>query len=134
MITLGGRIRHLISAKRLKQKDLAEMTDIKEPTLSEILSDKKEPSVFKVFAIAKAFDVSVEWLLMGDLTDDEKKRKKERRVDYTQPCISQIIELSNLLDLNQRKKIIKMICLHFDLDESEFECEGENDKYKEDET
>lgn len=131
MITLGGRIRHLISAKRLKQKDLAEMTDIKEPTLSEIISDKKEPSVFKVFAIAKAFDVSVEWLLMGDLTDDEKKRKKERRVDYTQPCISQIIELSNLLDLNQRKKIIKMICLHFDLDESEFECEGENDRYKE---
>ena len=130
MITLGGRIRHLISAKRLKQKDLAEMTDIKEPTLSEIISDKKEPSVFKVFAIAKAFDVSVEWLLMGDLTDDEKKRKKERRVDYTQPCISQIIELSNLLDLDQRKKIIKMICLHFDLDESEFECEGENDKYK----
>ena len=131
MITLGGRIRHLISAKRLKQKDLAEMTDIKEPTLSEILSDKKEPSVFKVFAIAKAFDVSVEWLLMGDLTDDEKKRKKERRVDYTQPCISQIIELSNLLDLDQRKKIIKMICLHFDLDESKFECEGENDRFKE---
>jgi len=66
---LGSRIRSIMEKKSVKQTDLAEKTGIPKSTLNEIINSNKEPSVYKIFAIAKYFDVSIEWLLTGNGQD-----------------------------------------------------------------
>lgn len=109
MLKMSTRINHLLSVKHMSQKKLSDITGIMTSTLSGIIKYDKEPLSGNLFLIAKALDVSMEWLFTGDLTDNEEKRRKEKRIDYIQPCMSNIIEISVNLHQSERKKILKML-------------------------
>ena len=74
MNTLGERIQSLMNNKGLKAPKLADLTGVNLQTLYGYIGDKKkDPSVHNIYAIAKHFNVTIEWLLNGDKPIDEKQ-------------------------------------------------------------
>lgn len=59
---LGKRIRHLRRAKGMTQEELAFESKIDYSYVNEIEAGKRNPSVERVHAIAKALDVSIKEL------------------------------------------------------------------------
>lgn len=66
MKTLGQKILSLREEKGMKQSELAELIGTTEATLSRYENDKRVPKGETVFKIAKALNVSVEFLLDND--------------------------------------------------------------------
>lgn len=62
--------------KNMKQKELAELTGITEATLSRYENDKREPKGEIVSRIAKALDVTTDFLLNDDITDQKPPIEK----------------------------------------------------------
>ena len=103
MENMGYKIKDIIKRNGIKQKDLAEKINMAKSTLNEIINSDKEPGVYKIFAIAKHLEVSVEYLLVGE------EKKIEQRTDYKSPHMSNIIELSMNLHQSERKKVLKIL-------------------------
>ena len=60
------RIRQLMVSQHLNQKELAEKANITEASLSKYLNGTREPRNDVVFNIAKALNVTVDYLLGND--------------------------------------------------------------------
>lgn len=80
MSGFGARVKSLRKARGLTQGELARAIGIKQPSLSELeQGESKEPSAATLLAVARALQVSAEWLYTGignplgnaNLTDDE---------------------------------------------------------------
>ena len=74
------RLRQAIELRGLRAVDLVELTGIPKNTLSYYLSGKTEPKADRLYALARALNVSEEWLLGYDVsmarTDDQKKNDR----------------------------------------------------------
>ncbi|MDO5724619.1 MAG: helix-turn-helix transcriptional regulator [Flaviflexus sp.] len=69
MPTIIDNIAHAIESRGLSQRDLAELTEISQPTLSRILSGRRPVKAGELIAIAEATGASLEALLdESDLT------------------------------------------------------------------
>ena len=70
MYDFGNRLRYLREANGLSRKELAKKINISEATISRYENDKMRPTLETSFAIAKVFNVSLDWMAgRGKLED-----------------------------------------------------------------
>lgn len=62
-MTIGEKIRFVLSMKRMEQKDLAKMTGITEVSISRYISDKRIPNALALKKICTILGVSADWML-----------------------------------------------------------------------
>ena len=95
-MTIGRNIKLFRTIVGLKQKELAQMIEVKDSYLSSIENDKKEPSLSLLKKISKALDIPLSMLFWEDadnLNDDSignklKKLLIELTKEIHQPSIS----------------------------------------------
>lgn len=58
----SARIRYVMMCDKIKGRELAKKLDIDQSYLSFYLTGRRRPSIDKAVAIAKALDVSLDWL------------------------------------------------------------------------
>ena len=126
MDTLGSRIKELMEEHKIRVPELSDKTGVNAQTIYGYVKDKKaDPSVYNIYAIANFFSVSVEYLIAGNVSEEEGFT--ESRKDYLQPCISTIMKIANKLNHTQRLKLVRVSRDIFDIDEDlVIECKGEN--------
>ena len=65
--TMEGRIRQIMEAKQMSQKEFAECTNISPASLSSIFNGRTRATNNHTLAIHQAFpDVNINWLLFGE--------------------------------------------------------------------
>lgn len=64
-MTLQERIKEQMAEKKINQKELAEMTGLTEASVSKYVNGKREPRIDVILKLAKAFNVSTDYLLQG---------------------------------------------------------------------
>lgn len=64
-MTLQERIKEQMAEKKISQKELAEMTGLTEASVSKYVNGKREPRIDVILKLAKAFNVSTDYLLQG---------------------------------------------------------------------
>lgn len=62
---IGQRIKQLLKSRAQSQKALSQATGIPQSTLSDIIKEKKQPSIDKVQLIADFLQVDLHWLIAG---------------------------------------------------------------------
>lgn len=67
--TIDKRLKILISYFGISQKEMSQMTGIREQTISNYFTAQRDPKVSMIIKIAETFQVSPSWLL-GYGTDD----------------------------------------------------------------
>lgn len=74
---LSTRLQEAMDIRGFRQSDLVDRTGIPKVTISYYMTGKTEPKADRVYAIAKALDISEAWLLGFDVpmyrTDEQKK-------------------------------------------------------------
>ena len=86
--SLGEFIRSQRRLARLSLRELAELTDVSNPYLSQIERGLHEPSVRVLRSISKALNVSAETLLaQAGLLDDDDDATHDRAVPDTETAI-----------------------------------------------
>lgn len=68
--TIGDRIRYCLDLRHMKQRELAEKTELEEVTISRYVNNLRTPSAGSIVAICRALGVSADWLL--GMMEDEK--------------------------------------------------------------
>lgn len=93
-MTVGERLNQIMSERGLKQKDILDKAEpyftnevkISKSDLSQYVSGKTEPRSDKLYILAKALNVSEQWLLgYDDENADDKKLTVEEALDSVMP-------------------------------------------------
>lgn len=63
METLGKNIKQQLKAGRMKQKELARMTGLRDSDISAYIRARREPSLYRLKSIADAIGVAIDDLL-----------------------------------------------------------------------
>lgn len=93
-MTVGERLNQIMSERGLKQKDILDKAEpyftnqvkISKSDLSQYVSGKTEPRSDKLYILAKALNVSEQWLLgYDDEATDDKKLTVEEALDSVMP-------------------------------------------------
>lgn len=74
---IGQRIRVVRKSKYLSQADLAELIDMSVPYISHIETATKQASLNVLVLIANALGVTVDYLLLGNQTNDHAQHRSE---------------------------------------------------------
>jgi transcriptional regulator with XRE-family HTH domain len=70
-LTTGGRIRYMMEVRGMTQTELAARIGVGQAAISNLVTDKsRKPSARTLLAMARAFDISPEWILHGPGTAD----------------------------------------------------------------
>lgn len=93
--TFGENLFALMAAKKITQKELAAAVGVTAATLSSYKNGSKSPTLPVAVAIAKALNVSLDWLCGTKSTDIS-----EREVETYSSAIRLLIELSRMVDIN----------------------------------
>ena len=121
---IGLKIKVILTIRDIQQKEFASSLGILPQTLSGYLNGTRNISILMAKKIAKELNITIDELLVIESKPQEKEEsffdnhKTERRKDYLEPLIHDIIELCKKLDRNQRKKLIDMSIACFDLQEN----------------
>lgn len=93
-MTVGERLNQIMSERGLKQKDILDKAEpyftnevkISKSDLSQYVSGKTEPRSDKLYILAKALNVSEQWLLgYDDEAAEDKKLTVEEALDSVMP-------------------------------------------------
>src|SRR3990167_3641621 len=76
MYGIADRIRRVLEEKSLSQRDLSKILDFTPGYINDILRGRTTPSIRVVERLAKAFNISADWLLTGEEPVYAKKRGK----------------------------------------------------------
>ncbi len=139
---IGERIKNLLKARHLKQKQLAIGAGVSEATMSDILKSKHDPGVHTIRRIAEYLDVDLNWLITGKYLEERRAETNqsvkisgkdihtehihiigngnilyERRADYKPEKMAEIIEKCLSLSPASRDAVIKIIEVYLDIDE-----------------
>lgn len=85
---LGERLKYLRTSRGLSQAQLAKEAKVSQPTIAQIESGKKDPSVETLRKIARVLDVEVASLFAADdifVFDLRRMRRKYNHVDKLSP-------------------------------------------------
>lgn len=87
-MTLGKRIRAIRTSQNLTQKDVAYVTNLTESLISQIETDKVNPSIGSLIAISKALNVHIASLFEEQHEPSPVVRAGERSVVHTKSGIT----------------------------------------------
>jgi transcriptional regulator with XRE-family HTH domain len=145
MSQLGERIKEILNSAHISQKKMAHDLGIPEATISAIIKAKAEPGVFKIKIIADYLGVDLNWLITGKSYDQRIKNGHnqstsiygknirdahisivgdrniiyERRKDYRQDRMAEIIEKCIQLSEANRDAVIKIIDVYLDINKKQ---------------
>jgi transcriptional regulator with XRE-family HTH domain len=97
---MGRRVNEKRKEMRLSQEDVAEMTDVSKQTISLIERGLQEPGAKITAKLAKALNVSADYLLTGERTDADLqilerrlKNMDERQYRFLENVITEFADL-----------------------------------------
>lgn len=99
-MTMGEKINEVLKERKMSQRDLANKIGVDETTLSRYISDSRQPRLDVLIKIARALDVSVEYLI-GTV---EKEDKEETNFNKVKSFVFR--NASNLTD-EQRMELMR---------------------------
>jgi transcriptional regulator with XRE-family HTH domain len=88
--SLGERIRYLRRKRELNQVELAKIAKVSQSTIAQIESGEKDPSISALERIARALDVHISILFVGDdvhVFDLNRLRKRYDQVGKLNPTL-----------------------------------------------
>lgn len=97
-MSLGSRISVLRNKRGLSQEELAKVLKIGKSTLGMYETDRREPSHEMSSKIASYFDVSLDWLITGEI--------KESNLMYED---AEMLQKFNLLKEKDQKYILELM-------------------------
>lgn len=101
----GTRIRTALKIKGMKQSELCAVADVPKSSLSLYLSGAYEPKQDRVYAMAKALNVSEAWLMGYNV---QMERKKEAPTELTEGEMM-LLELFRQVPAEQQNLVLDMI-------------------------
>lgn len=108
--TIGERLSEALTKKGMKQAELCRRAGVHSSSMSLYLSGGYEPKQDKVYKMAKALDVSSEWLMGYDVPmmrlPWEEKSPGERQLTEGE---EQLIELFRRVPAEQQGMVLEMI-------------------------
>ena len=114
MNTIGQRIKSLRIDKELSIQDFATAIGKSKGNISGYENDKYEPSAQTIIAIAKYFEVSIEWLLTGE---EFQRQNDSRRFTSDGILLSkleaEILQMFKLLDARDKEDIYELTKLKY---------------------
>lgn len=78
-MNFGERLVRLRREKYVKQEKLAEILELTQQTISSYEKGKKNPSLAILVKLAKEFNVSIDYLLLGNITCDSGDLSDEQK-------------------------------------------------------
>jgi len=110
-VQIGDRILRLLESKCMSQKQLARQLNISYSTLNGYVKNNREPDYATVIAIAKYFDVSVDYLVgalgsrqLDDLNKEELQLIESFRLLYNDQQDFFIEQIKLILKQNSKNK------------------------------
>lgn len=104
MQTFGKRIRHLRRMQNLSQGELAEKINLSTAAIGAYEADKNFPTVSILIQLSQIFNVSLDWLVMGNETSSQQlpnisdtKEEVTKLVRLLEEKDKQVTELTNAL-------------------------------------
>ena len=96
------KVRELMKAQDLSQKDMAEKTGITEASISRYLNGERTPRIDIIVNFAKALKVDVDYLIFDD---DEIKEREEEYIE----CRTVLARNSKNLSAEEKNELISII-------------------------
>jgi transcriptional regulator with XRE-family HTH domain len=127
-MSIGKRIQKLRKDNKLTQVQFSKVIGISQGRLSEIEKDKNKPSVDTLESIKQNFNISLDWLIIGNypISDNSDLLVSDSTVKYGEPDQEQftndeinIISLYRKLSVKEKNKIegiLEMKALESDSD------------------
>jgi len=91
-MNIGGAIEGLRKKKEIRQNELAEKAKITQSYLSLIESNKKEPNLKTLRAIAEALEVPLPIIFFLSITEDDIPRGKKESYKLLSPLVNSVIQ------------------------------------------
>lgn len=113
MTTFGSRLKQARKSKRLTQNDVADQLGIDFTTVSKYENDKSQPGNETLSELAGLYEVSIDWLLTGKLTEGVAKNRiwvngqPEELTDDEALHLLESLEMYRLLQAKRRKDAVK---------------------------
>lgn len=102
LVQMGKRIQDRRKSLRLSQEELAERADISKQTVSRVENAQRELGAHNLLKIAKALEVSPDYLLTGEYTandalilDRKASSLTGSQLNYLEDFIKKFIEMCN---------------------------------------
>ena len=103
----GQRISKALLLREMKQADLCKLANVPKSSMSLYLSDAYEPKQDRIYAMAKALNVSEAWLMGYDVPMEREKKPPE------EPKLSEgekvLIDLFRRVPEEQQQLVLQMI-------------------------
>lgn len=106
-MTLGERIKSIRKINKLNQSEFSNMIGISQGTLSELETDKYNPSLETILSIKLNFEVNLEWLLF-DVTEKEHTEAFISRLDNNE---LELISNFRNLHTGDKREVIEIMKL-----------------------
>lgn len=106
--TCGKRIEIALLIRGMKQCDLCKIANVPKSSLSLYLSGKYEPKQDRIYAMAKALNVSEAWLMGYDVPMEKEKTRQMEDTPITDGE-KILLELFRKVPENKQEMIIQMI-------------------------
>lgn len=103
-MTFGGRLKQARARKQFTQSQVAEKLGIDFTTISKYENDRSQPDYDTLLRLAGLYEVSVDWLLSGELYQE---RRKNRIVINGQPEELTDEEAMHLRDSLEMYRLLK---------------------------
>lgn len=91
-MNIGGAIEGLRKKKEIRQNELADKAQITQSYLSLIESNKKEPNLKTLKAIADALEVPLPIIFFLSITDEDIPKEKQDSYKLLSPLINNVIK------------------------------------------
>lgn len=113
---IGERLRSLLKEKGISQIELANYLGVHRNTVGDWLKGRMEPGAINAYKIADFLDCDPEWLIIGRKMErphqgvaEPGQQYAERRQDYREPGMAELIKKALELPPKKRQTVIKMI-------------------------
>ena len=107
--TFSKRLRQLLDYKHLRQSELARLSGVSEASISCYLSGKWEARQDAVYAISKACNVDVAWLMGADVPMHPKKKQDGKSGKELTDSHRQLIETVEGLTENEARLVLSAV-------------------------
>lgn len=103
-------LRQLRKDRKLSMKELGNVVGVAESTISQYETGKREPDFETLLKLGEFFDVSIDYLLRGNVFEGQEKVASPIGSDLSKDGI-RIAEKASLLSEEDRQKVLEYISL-----------------------
>ncbi len=106
MDSIASRIRHALEINEMRQVDLVKKAGISKASLSTYIKGVYEPKQKNIHKIAKALNVSEEWLMGYDVPMERSSKPQHTKLNKTE---KEVIEMYRDLPDEDKQTIVNLI-------------------------